>query len=237
MNPQKQRKIDALLQQGYSLDAVRCIQEGWEILKQNLGSFIGFTLLTVLLSVVSICFCFIPFIFAGNLLAGPYSVSMKMLKRQPVTFENFFDGFRNSNFPQILLTTLVIGAITTVVYIPVYAIQLFINLSSDSLNDPRLLAIYGLATLVGWVAVIAISIIYVFAVPLILDQRLEFWPAMELSRKIASQRWGSFLGLFILLQLLNFAGALLCGLGLLLTTPLYFCAITAAYHQVIGLDD
>jgi uncharacterized membrane protein len=237
MNPQKQQKIDALIRQGYRLDAGECIKEGWRILNQNLGGFIGFILLSVLLSIVSICFCFIPYIFAGNLFAGLYIVCLKIQKRQSITFENFFDGFRNSNFPQILLATLVIGAITTVVYAPVYAIQIFLNFSEDAIKDPRFLSIYGLATLVGWCALIFINILYVFAIPLIVDQRIEFWPAMELSRKIAIQRWGSFLLLFVLLQLLNFAGALLCGIGLLWTTPLYFCAIMAAYNQVIGVDD
>jgi uncharacterized membrane protein len=238
MNPQKQQKINSLIQQGYDLNVTDCISQGWKILNQNMGGFIGFVLLSVLLYFASFCFCFIPLLFAGNLFAGFYIVAMRIQKRQTVTFENFFDGFRNSNFPQILLETLVIGAITVVVYIPVYAVQLFLQFSDMQTAQPAMfLIIYGFASLIGWIALMFIGIIYMLAIPLIIDQGIEFWPAMETSRKIVMQRWFSFLLLSILLSLLNFAGALACGIGLLWTTPLYFCSIMAAYHQVIGVDD
>jgi uncharacterized membrane protein len=237
MNPQKQQKINSLIQQGYELNVTECIGEGWKILNQNLGGFIGFVLLSVLLYFVSFCFCFIPLLFTGNLFAGFYIVAMRIQNQQTVTFENFFDGFKNSNFPQILLETLVIGVITIVVYIPIYAVQIPLQFSGMEATDPaKYWTIYGLATLVGWIALIFVGIIYMFAIPLIIDQRIEFWPAMELSRKIVMQRWVSFLLLSILLSLLNFAGTLACGIGLLWTTPLYFCSIVAAYNQVVGLD-
>jgi uncharacterized membrane protein len=236
MNPQKQRDIDVLIQQGYRLDVTGSIQRGWQIINQNLGSFIGFTLLIILLAFASICLCFIPFLFAGNLVAGYYIVSMRIVKQQPVTFSHFFDGFRNSNFPQILLGTLVIGAISSIASIPLYAAQFFVNVNETLINDPKFLTIFGLLALFSWCAAIYISIIYIFAIPLIVDQRIEFWPAMELSRKIASKQWSSFLGLFALLYVLNFVGLLLCGLGLLVTSPLWFSSIVAAYDRVVGLD-
>jgi hypothetical protein len=238
MNPQKQQKINTLIQQGYRLDAVDSIKEGWKILNQNLGGFIGFVLLSILLYFVSFCFCGIPILFAGNLFAGFYIVAMKIQKQQSINFENFFDGFRNSNFPQILLETLVIIAFTVVLYIPYYAIQIPLSFSNMMATDPvKYWSIYGVTILVLWVALIFVNVIYAFAIPLIIDQRIEFWPAMELSRKIVSRQWGSFLLLFVLLSLLNFVGALPCFIGLLWTTPLWFCSIMAAYNQVVGVDD
>ncbi len=238
MNPQKQQKINSLIQQGYDLNVTECVGQGWKILNQNLGGFIGFVFLSVLLYFVSFCFCGIPLLFAGNLFAGFYIVAMKIQKQQSINFENFFDGFRNSNFPQILLETLVIGAITIVIYIPIYAVQLSLQFSNMQTTDPtKFLIIYGIATLIGWIALMFVGIIYMFAIPLIIDQRIEFWPAMETSRKIVMQRWVSFLLLSFLLSLLNFAGALLCGIGLLWTTPLYFCSVMAAYNQVVGLEN
>jgi hypothetical protein len=238
MNPQKQQKINSLIQEGYRLDAVDSIKQGWKILNQNLGSFIGFVFISALLYLASFCLCGIPLLFYGNLFAGFYIVAMRIQKRQSVTFENFFDGFRNSNFPQILLATLVIIAITVVLYIPYYAVQIPLSLSNMATTDPvKYWSIYGVAALVLWGALVFINIIYVFAIPLIIDQRIEFWPAMELSRKIVSRQWSSFLLLFVLLSLLNFVGALPCFIGLLWTTPLWFCSIMAAYNQVIGVDD
>lgn len=42
------------------------------------------------------------------------------------------------------------------------------------------------------------------------------------------------LGTLIVLALINFAGALLCGLGLIYTMPLYSIAVVVMYRQVIG---
>lgn len=237
MNPQKQRDIDNLIQQGYRLDIGGSIQQGWQILSQNLGGFIGFTLLTFLLVIASVCLLFVPLFFSGNLFAGYYIVSMRILKRQPVTFNNFFDGFRNSNFVPILLATLVIGAITAVVNAPTYAIRIFSSINPEVINNPTFLLIFGLLFLVSFCAGIYVGTIYVFTIPLILEHRLEFWPAMELSRKILSKQWFAFFGLVMLLSLINIGGALLCGLGLLVTSPLWFSSIAAAYNQVVGVDE
>ena len=39
----------------------------------------------------------------------------------------------------------------------------------------------------------------------------------------------------LLVVLLNLAGALLLGVGLLVTIPLSFCAVTVAYAEIFGL--
>ena len=236
MNPQKQSKIDALQQQGYRLRVMDSLQGGWQIVSQNLGLFIGFTLLTFLMGIASICLLFLPLLFAGNLVAGYYAVSMRIKKGQSVAFGDFFNGFRNSNFAQILLASLVISLITSLAYIPMYALQIFFSADPTLLNDPKIMIGFGLLALVGACVSIYLTILYMFTIPLILDHRLEFWPAMELSRKITQKQWVSYLGLYSLLALLGLVGVLTCGLGVLVTTPLGFATIVAAYDQVIGLD-
>jgi hypothetical protein len=245
MNPQRQQKIDSLIQQGYDLDIMECINQGWKILTQNIGGFIGFALLFVFLYYVSFCFCAIPLLFQGNLAAGYFIVAMKIQKSQSVTFENFFDGFRNSNFSQIFLENLILVAIYIVASLPSNVMSFstgFINgvtnggTGSES-PDPGLIVFVYLAALVGSLIIAFFNVLYTFAIPLMIDQRVEFWPAMELSRKIALKRLGSLLLLHILMLLINVAAIFTCGIGWLLTCPLYFCSIMAAYNTVIGYDD
>ncbi len=236
MNPQKQSQIDALLQRGYRLRVMDSLQDGWQIVSQHLGSFVGFTLLTFLMVIASICLLFLPLLFAGNLIAGYYAVSMRIKKGQSITFSDFFDGFRNSNFAQILLANLVISLMTSLAYIPMYGLQTFLSVDPNLINDPKILAGFSLLALIGVCGAIYITILYLFTIPLILDHRLDFWPAMELSRKITQSQWPSYLGLYSLLSLLGFVGILTCGLGTLVTSPLWFAAIIAAYDQVVGLE-
>ncbi len=66
-----------------------------------------------------------------------------------------------------------------------------------------LLIIPGLYLLVG----------YLFTTWLIVDRGLDFWPAMELSRKTVHKHLFEVFGFFLLLCLLNFGGLLLLGSG------------------------
>lgn len=76
---------------------------------------------------------------------------------------------------------------------------------------------------------------YFFALMFVVDQGLDFWPAMETSRRSVQTRWFKIFTLFLLLILLNLGGLLLLGVGLLVSVPLTHCIITAAYADIFGL--
>ena len=75
---------------------------------------------------------------------------------------------------------------------------------------------------------------WIFALPLIVDKRFDFWPAMELSRKVISAHWWQFFGLLIVGILLNLLGFLACVVGLLISTPLVFAMIASAYDEIFN---
>ena len=77
---------------------------------------------------------------------------------------------------------------------------------------------------------------YLFASVLVIDRRLDFWPAMELSRRTVQTQWFGFFIFFLLILLINLGGALLLGLGLLVSLPVSACAVAAAYADVFGLQ-
>ena len=75
-----------------------------------------------------------------------------------------------------------------------------------------------------------------FAILFVLDKRMNFWPALEASRKLISKKWFSFLGLAVLLVLTNLGGAFALGIGLLVTIPWTYCIIVAAFEDIVGLN-
>jgi uncharacterized membrane protein len=89
-----------------------------------------------------------------------------------------------------------------------------------------LLIVPGLYLLVG----------YIFTTWLIVDRGLDFWPAMELSRKTVHQHFFEVFGFFLLLCLINLGGLLLLGFGLLITVPWTLCSLTIAYKDVFGIQ-
>jgi uncharacterized membrane protein len=94
----------------------------------------------------------------------------------------------------------------------------------------------GIGTLLLIIPGIYLAVAYLFASYLVVDRRLDFWPAMELSRRTINPRWFGFFAFVFLVALLNLLGAVALGVGLLVTIPLSFCAVTAAYAEIFGFQ-
>lgn len=84
---------------------------------------------------------------------------------------------------------------------------------------------------------IYLAVAYAIADKLVYFRNYEFWTAMEASRKLVSKQLGSWFWFFTLIFLINLAGALPCGLGLIWTIPYTMGAVFAAYEDVLGLGD
>ncbi len=83
---------------------------------------------------------------------------------------------------------------------------------------------------------IVVSAMFMFSYLFILDKRLDFWPAMQASHEIVKRNYVGF-SLFVLATiLLNLVGVLCLLVGLLITIPITFAAITVAYREIVGFE-
>jgi uncharacterized membrane protein len=57
---------------------------------------------------------------------------------------------------------------------------------------------------------------------------------METSPKLVTRNFFPMFGFLLLLGLINLGGVILCGLGLLITIPLTYCAMTVAYMDIMN---
>jgi uncharacterized membrane protein len=180
---------------------------GWGLFKQYPTGFVGFCLLYLLIQAVLHS---IPHVGA----VAAFAVSTPLLMGNFIVSAKLLHGqapeFRDffagfQYFLPLLLLSLVAG--------------LFIGIGT------LLLVIPGIYLLVA----------YMFASYLVVDRRLDFWPAMELSRRTVHPRWFGYFAFALLVILLNLAGAVALGVGLLVTVPLSFCAVTVAYAEIFGL--
>lgn len=257
MNDRNQSDINTVLQNGYSIEIGALIGRGWDILQMNMGGFILYTLVVALIAfaiVLAAIVCFITLIgiplgililllmsplVLSPLAAGHVIVAFKLIKQQSVEFSDFFKGFRNNYFLPIFLSALVIGIFTTICGIPgqvlSYANVVAVMASKTSEPSIGLTAASYLLSIVGSIIAAVITLFYSLTVPLIVAKKMPFWPAMEASRKVVAKRWFSWILLSIILGLINLAGLLVCGIGLLLTSPLTACVVAAAYEHIFGL--
>ena len=182
------------------------IRQGWEMFKEHIGEFVGFTLL--LFVAYGVCS---KFAFAGSFiisaLAAPLSVgysivAFKLLSGKPLQFGDFFNGF--NYFLPLFLFSIAGGFLVSVGMV--------------------LLLIPGIYLYVG----------DMFTTFLIIDYRMDFWQAMETSRKIITKNWFAFFGFSFALFALNLLGTLALGVGLLVSIPVSACAAAIAYKEIMG---
>ncbi len=194
----------AILAHGYSVQIGRCIGRGWDLVVANFGLSLGATILVYLLALVA------GFTGLGALLlnfvlwGGLRWMFLKLARGQKAELADAFAGF-------------------SVAFVP---LMLFSLISQVLIGLGILLCIVpGIYLAVSWL---------VFTELLILDKHLDFWPAMELSRKVAGHHWWQLFGLCLVCLLLQFAGTLLCVVGLFFALPVTLAATVYAYEDIFG---
>ena len=180
---------------------------GWELFKKFPGGFIGYFIITL---VITFVLKFIPIIgpLTTFVIAVPLNAGFFVVSAKLLKNQppEFADFFSGFKlFPQLALLGIVSSIIILIGFI------CFI--------------VPGIYLVVG----------YIFALMLVLDRGLNFWPAMETSRRSVQTGWFKIFGLLLLLFLLNLVGILALGVGLLVTAPLSHCIITTAYDDIFGI--
>jgi uncharacterized membrane protein len=99
------------------------------------------------------------------------------------------------------------------------------------------IALFTMAgTLLCIIPGLVVAAMYKFTYLFIVDKRLDFWPAMQASHEVVKRDYFGFTMFLLLMFLVNVLGALCCIVGLLVSIPVTFAAITVAYQEVVGFD-
>ena len=80
-----------------------------------------------------------------------------------------------------------------------------------------------------------LAIVYMLAIPLVVERGLSPWQALEASRKAITQRWFKVFGLFLLLGLISTISAIPLGIGLVWTIPLFVISMGVLYRTIFGV--
>lgn len=81
-----------------------------------------------------------------------------------------------------------------------------------------------------------IAAMYKFTYLFIIDKRMDFWQAMKASHSVVRNDYFGFTMFLILAFLVNVLGFLCLLVGLLVTVPVTFAAITVAYRETVGFE-
>ncbi len=235
-----------ILERDYDLDLGGCISRGWDLLQKNMGLLVGATLIYLGIGIAFSLLGAIPLIGAifsllslfvtAPLMGGLFYVTLQAIRRQPASAGDVFEGFRRA-FIQLVLGYIVSTILTALCLIPAVIVGLAMLLPAITHHhqpDPASVIITGAVGLVCLVPMIFLTVNWMFTLPLIVDKRLEFWPAMQTSWKMVRKHWWQLFGLVLLVGLINLGGLLLCCVGLLFSVPLGCAAMMYAYETIFS---
>jgi uncharacterized membrane protein len=235
----------------YELDIVACLTTAWRLFQQQFSTLFGPTMMYLLICFGLGIFGALPYIgplfslcsmvIGGPLMAGLYVVYLRVIRGETPPLGSVFDGFRKM-FGHLFLGQWVAGILA---FVPLLAgilvlffsvgLTVIMGLVKGSASWPTFEVLApGLALfLLGVPVSIFLTVNWMFSLPMILDQRLDFWTAMKRSGRQVRRHWWSCLALLVVTSILNFAGTLCCLVGLVVTIPISMLVLMSAYETVI----
>ncbi len=246
-----------LVANGYEFDLGKYMSEGWNLFKTGAGSLIGYTLVYLVIAIVSsLIFKGVPIFgeyydFFSNfinypLMAGFYIFLYALLNKKD-EFSSFFDGFKS--FKEIAIFVLFFTLLSLPLYLIFFTSVIPFGMYTEIAGNPEVIESiieelsYSFASNVGAVSLSSllflVGIIYLFisyslTLPLIVISKLTPWVAMETSRKIVGKKFFQFFGLYFVVGLIMVFGSILtCLLGLLVLFPWSYCVSFTAYNDII----
>ena len=195
------------LRRNPAIDIGGAFSRGWELLRAYPGLIIGSF---ILMCVVAVGVALVPILgwIAGPFLSGALLGGLYFVFLRRIRGEHAEVGDVFAGFKLAYLNLLLA------------------NIVSSLLTAVGIL----LCLLPG----IYLAIGYMFVLPLVIDKKMEFWTAMEVSRQVVHQHWWPVFGFSLVCLLVNCAGALACGIGVLVSGPLTIVATMYLYEDLFS---
>ena len=183
------------------------IEEGFNLYKNNFGTLVLASVIALALSTVTIS------ILAGPMIAGLVIITLQLLRKEHPEpdagkvfrgFDYFLDSF---------------------LFIVVWGIAIFAG--------SFILALFPcIGQLLFLFLVYAAQAFLMLGIFLIVDKQMSFWPAsMESIQTVKTNFW-PFFGLSTVASIIGSIGALVFGIGIVLTFPIQVCILAVAYRDV-----
>ena len=222
-----QRWAEEIVARDYQIDIGNCIKRAWNLWKANFGLMVAVNLVV-------------------GLLLGGIGALISLAVRVPIGFQTTAGsvaGFVANSlwcfvFGGALMGGLFAFNLKLIRGQPASFADVFAGFgkafgSLTATNIVMTLLVYlGLALCL--IPGIYLAIAWVFALPLVIDKKLGFWEAMELSRKVVTKNWWTVFALALLAGLIGSAGIVVCCIGILFTVPLTYAVLMYAYEDIFG---
>ena len=237
-----------LLARDYNVDVSRSLSKAWDIFKKRAGTIIAASVLVYLvllaINIIPYLSLILSVILGGPVMGGLWRFYIKEVRQEQPTISDAFSGF-GPRFWQLVLTQLIISLVTMGVIFGAAIIMAFILPAASRAGrqlggpihaafPPALIVPLAVLGVLIFAAIIYISTCWMFALPLAADKALDFWSALQLSRRIVSKHWWMTFWLLVACGVVAGIGVFGCVVGVLVTGPVAFAALACHYEKLFG---
>jgi hypothetical protein len=181
-----------------------CFSRAWTLVMSRFWLSVGASFVILVATWLAGTLFVVGLLFGYVLWAGLDWMFLKLMRGQRTGFEDAFAGFKLA-FVQLMLFSLVAQSL------------MFVGL--------LLCILPGIYLILIWL---------LFGPLLILDKGFDFWPAMEVSRKVVNRHFWKVLLFFLVNLLVLLAGILCFVVGFFVALPLVIAATVYAYEDIFG---
>lgn len=226
-----------------AIDAGSCVGNAWELIKRRYWMYVGIAALGFIMS--SYLYC-ISWFLLGPVLAGIYFVALRDMRGEPVDFGMMFKGFEK------FVPLMIIGLLQSIPQVITQILSLTLNIGQLLIpkgrngdiqffqrSDPNFAIAGGFFAIIMivFLAIFLFSIlwylVFLFAVPLVMEYDLAPMDAIKLSAKAGFANVGGLIVLAIFLGLIMLLGFIMICFGIFFVSlPIMYVANAFAYRQV-----
>jgi hypothetical protein len=189
------------------LDVFMTVERSWELLKANFWPLVAATAAALIAQTLLNLIPFIGFIFSA-LLSAVFTggLYLQYLKLMRGYQPQFGEVFCGFS---IAFIPLMLGGLVS-----------------------SMLTAFGLILLI--LPGVYLYVSWIFTAMLIIDRKYDFWPAMEISRRVVTAQWWRVFVLLIMAGILGSLGFLALFIGVFFTIPIFFGSVAVAYETLFN---
>ena len=184
-------------------------EKGFNLYKKDMGLLILASLVAVILGAVTFG------ILAGPMLGGVFLITLAIFDESEPKPDigNVFKGF--DYFLNSFLFVIIWGIL-------IFIVSLILNFIPCIGQLASLFFIYSAQAFL------------MFGLFLIVDKRMDFWPASKESIDKVKTNFWPFLGFSVVTSIIGSIGVIACGIGIAITLPIQACMLTVAYRDIFN---
>ena len=207
-----------------------CYTEGKKFLGEDYFTFLGIALVGSMISGL------VPLVLMGPMLCGITICLLKRSRGEPMVFDQLFKGF--DYFVPGLIAVLCYTGVVLVSMIPFFMILLggivMINLGDDAIGAAGVIMI-ALDYVGLFVFALPFQFTIIFACALVVDRKMDGWPAFKLACQGTRGNFSQLLGCAIVGQLILMIAVMMCVVPIIFAIPIVFAGHFMAYQKIFGL--